>query len=74
LQQLVGMGGIRTSKSRRNCVTFWLEQRQVGVTEKAQYWCSECKILFSWHWQNVPKPGFDAASLIFATVLRQLLC
>jgi hypothetical protein len=22
LQQLVGMGGIRTSKSRRNCVTF----------------------------------------------------
>ncbi len=29
-----------------------------------RYWCSECKISFSRHRQNVPKPGFDAASLL----------
>jgi hypothetical protein len=40
-----------------------------------RYWCSECKILFSWHLQNVPKPGFDAASLTCeATFKRYFSC
>ena len=38
-----------------------------------RYWCSERKISFSRHWRNVPKPGFDAASLIYEGKLSNCL-